>query len=124
MIERNAQMGYYLFAILDNVCCTLVLFAVGIFIIGICTGIAYSEKGDEQAASKAVIKSVIIALGIIFINTFIPNQKQMAFIISAPYIFENQDLKNASQNTSEIIKMGTEYLKDVLSEKTDKTKEK
>lgn len=117
-------MRYYLFAILDNIICALVWGAVGIFIIGICKGIAHSERGDEQAASKAVIKSVIIALGIIFINTFIPNQKQMAFIISAPYIFENQDLKDASQNTSEIIKMGTEYLKDVLSEKTDKAKEK
>lgn len=113
-------MGYYLFAILDNICCTLVLAAAGVFIIGICKGFAYSEKGDEQAASKVVTKSIIIALGIIFINTLIPNQKQMAFIISAPYIFENQDLKDASQNTSEIIKMGTEYLKDVLSEKTDK----
>lgn len=117
-------MGYYLFAILDNVCFTLVLTAVCIFIIGLCKGFAYSDNGDEQAASRAVIKSIIIALSIIFINTFIPNQKQMAFIISAPYIFENQDLKDASQNTSEIIKMGTEYLKDVLSEKTDKTKEK
>lgn len=117
-------MGYYLFAILDNVCCTLVLAAVGVFLIGMCAGIAHSERGDEQAASKVVTKSIIIALGIIFINTFIPNQKQMAFIISVPYIFENQDLKDASQNTLEIIKMGTEYLKDVLSEKTDKAKEK
>ena len=117
-------MGYYLFAILNNVCRTLILAALGVFIIGICKGFAHSERGDEQAASKAVTKSIIIALGIIFINTLIPNQKQMAFIISAPYIFENQDLKDASQNTSEIIKMGTEYLKDVLSEKTDKVKEK
>ena len=117
-------MGYYLFAILDNISCALVFAAIGIFIIGICTGIAHSERRDEQAASKAITKSIIIALVLVFINTFIPNQKQMAFIISAPYIFENQDLKDASQNTSEIIKMGTEYLKDVLSEKTDKAKEK
>ena len=48
------------------------------------------------------------------LGTFIPSQKQMAFIIAAPYIVENQELRDATKNTAEIIKLGSEYLKDVL----------
>lgn len=44
----------------------------------------------------------------------------LAFIIAAPYIMENQQLQDASKNSVEIIKLGTEYLKQTLSNKIER----
>lgn len=73
---------------------------------------SYISKG------KGFLKWWIVVL---MIMTFIPSQKQLAFIIAAPYIIENEDLQQAGKNTGEIIKLGTEYLKDILDEKRTQT---
>lgn len=128
-------MEYYLFAIINNIrgtlnACAWFTGAVG-FIFLIISFVAngslngYSSEEDRAFAQyvKILCKRFItvFAISATFV-TFIPSQKQLAFIIAAPYIVENEDLQQASKNTAEIVKLGTEYLKEILNDSngTDK----
>lgn len=113
-------MGYYLFAILPNINIMLgvaiVVAAIFAFIFFMC-----GAGTDALEETKKFFKPafyVVIVLGLL--QTFIPSQKQLAFIIAAPYIVENQQLQEAGKNSAEIIKLGTEYVKDVLITATTK----
>lgn len=115
---------YYWFAILDNICCTLaILVIVGtimsiiLFFCIVTTENDYDKTGHNNLVKigKWLYPTWIISILLI---TFLPSQKQMAFIIAAPYIIENQELKDAGKNTTDIIKLGTEYLKEALRGKT------
>ena len=123
----ESNMGYYLFAILPNICTTLtILLVTGAFcsIPLIVASVAYYVDDVEDFKIVKNIGKVFypVMVLLIMLNTFIPNQKQLAFIIAAPYIIENEDLQQASKNTAEIVKLGTEYLKEVLNDSkgTDK----
>lgn len=111
-------MGYYLFAILPNVnillTALLIMGAISVFCIFLATAETDYAK-DGWVLSKYILY-VIAVLGLI--HTFLPSQKQLAFIIAAPYIVENQQLQEAGKNSAEIIKLGTEYVKDVLTTAT------
>lgn len=115
-------MKYYLFAMLPNIKTLLgviiaVLFAFAI--LGIIIKAQNESMEFEENKTKLDFGPVklLFSLGCIFslIMTFIPNQKQLAFIIAAPYILENQQLQEAGKNSAEIIRLGTEYLKQSLS---------
>lgn len=113
-------MGYYLFAILPNINSLFtVLLIVGAILI-LCAFIATADKSIAEEGLKFAkfILCIEVVLGLI--HTFIPSQKQLAFIIAAPYIVENQQLQEAGKNSAEIIKLGTEYVKDVLTTATAK----
>lgn len=115
-------MKYYLFAMLPNIKTLLEVIIVVLFVLVI-LGIAataqnentLTEENNEESDFRSI--KLLFGLGCIFslIMTFIPNQKQLAFIIAAPYIVENQQLQEAGKNSAEIIKLGTEYLKQSLS---------
>jgi hypothetical protein len=118
-------MGYYLFAIWGNINCLLKLFTLclgSMAFVGLLGSIitcAYPD--DEHKFFTKLLKKVtpyFIAMATFF--AFLPSQKQLAFIIAAPYIVENQQLQEASKNSAEIIKLGTEYVKDVLTTATTK----
>ena len=116
-------MGYYLFAILPNICNTiavllgilmlpLILLTIGYVILT-----ALDKDDDYYKLTRSVAKWFYPLYAVLLmLNTFIPNQKQLAFIIAAPYIIENEDLQQAGKNTTEIIKLGTEYLKEILND--------
>lgn len=113
-------MSYYLFAILPNInillTVLLIMGAIAIF----CAFVATAETDyakDGWILSKYIL-CIMTVLGLI--HTFLPSQKQLAFIIAAPYIVENQQLQEAGKNSAEIIKLGTEYVKDVLTTVTTK----
>ena len=115
-------MKYYLFAILPNIKTLLEVIIAILFVFAIFGFIAtaedenmLTEENDKESDFRAIKLS--FALGCIFslIITFIPNQKQLAFIMAAPYIVENQQLQEAGKNSAEIIRLGTEYLKQSLS---------
>ena len=120
-------MGYYLFAILPNICTTLTILTTICILccVPVVVGtVAYHVDGIDdfkffKRLGKFLYPAVII---LILLKTFIPSQKQLAFIIAAPYIIENEDLQQAGKNTTEIIKLGTEYLKEILNDSngTDK----
>lgn len=114
-------MGYYLFAILPNICNTIavLLFTLTVPLILLTVGyVLISDAGvddDFYKLTRSVAKWFYpLYVAILMLNIFIPSQKQLAFIIAAPYIIENEDLQQAGKNTTEIIKLGTEYLKGVI----------
>ena len=115
-------MKYYLFAMLPNIKTLLGVIIAVLFVLVILSIIITTQNEEmEFEENKTKIDfgpiKLLFALGCIFslIITFIPNQKQLAFIMAAPYIVENQQLQEAGKNSAEIIKLGTEYLKQSLS---------
>lgn len=114
---------YYLFAIWENIKDTLCVFEILLGLITVVGFIgslitcSYANDDDHKFFTKLLKKSLPYFISISLINVFIPTQKQLAFTIAAPYIIENQDLKDIGKNSTEIIKLGTEYVKDVLKEK-------
>lgn len=118
-------MGYYLFAILPNI---NVLLTVLICMGAIAMLVAFVATADTDYAKDGFsfarfVLYIEVALGLV--HTLLPSQKQMAFIIAAPYIVENQQLQEAGKNSAEIIKLGTDYLKEIVNEKVvDKTETK
>lgn len=118
-------MGYYLFAILPNINLTIAIlltvasFLMAFWMIWFCITLEYDDdlhKNIIKIGKGFIPFYVVLAL----LQTFIPSQKQLAFIIAAPYIVENQQLQEAGKNSAEIIKLGTEYVKDVLTTATTK----
>lgn len=111
-------MGYYLFAILPNINTLLTVLLIAGAILIVCAFIATADKSIAESGLMFAkfILCIEVVLGLI--HTFIPSQKQLAFIIAAPYIVENQQLQEAGKNSAEIIKLGTEYVKDILTTAT------
>lgn len=117
-------MKYYLFAILGNISCLLgLIVGLGLIFSVLCFIGTILHKSDEEDPFGIVMSKIskrwfTFYVIIILLAVFIPSQKQMAFIISAPYILENKELQDAGKNTAEIVKLGTEYIKNILEEKT------
>lgn len=115
---------YYWFAIWENINCLLcsavilLSIAFGVGIVGAFITMDYPDNAHKTFIK--VFKSVAPYLVVLsLLTTFFPSQKQLAFIIAAPYLLENQDIKDAGKNSAEIIKLGTEYVKDILKEKVN-----
>lgn len=117
-------MGYYLFAILPNINLSIVIlliissFIIVFWFIGFCITLDDYDEDLHKKITKIGKYLVPFYCILIMLQTFVPSQKQMAFIIAAPYIVENQQLQEAGKNSAEIIKLGTEYVKDVLTTAT------
>lgn len=117
-------MGYYLFAILPNINAGITflfgIFTLLVLVLSIALTIFIEDSDcDNYKFLIKLAKWLYPVYACIFLLTvFIPSQKQMAFIIAAPYIVENQQLQEAGKNSAEIIKLGTEYVKDVLTTAT------
>lgn len=113
-------MMYYLFAILDNINMTLLLLCIILCFLSLaCVLLGIDNNEDNfKEKGKAFFKWWIAVL---MLMTFIPSQRQLAFVIAAPYIIENENIQDAGDNLTEIIKEGTSYLKDVLHEKRTQT---
>lgn len=110
-------MGYYLFAILPNINILLTV----LLILGATLVLVAFIAAAETDYGWVIIKYILCVTTVVgLLHTFIPSQKQLAFIIAAPYIIENQQLQEAGKNSAEIIKLGTEYVKDVLTTATTK----
>lgn len=116
-------MGYYLFAILPNICSTIVILLgiltlpLIILTVGYVLFTDMDKDDDFYKLSRSVAKWFYpLYFALMMLNMLIPSQRQLAFIIAAPYIVENEDLQQAGKNTTEIIKLGTEYLKEILND--------
>lgn len=120
-------MGYYLFAILPNICTTLNMLLITGVVCSIFLTVALLAYYIDNIEDFKIFKSIgkvfypVLVL-LVLLNIFVPSQKQLAFIIAAPYIVENENLQQAGKNTAEIVKLGTEYLKEILNDSngTDK----
>lgn len=56
------------------------------------------------------------------IGTLIPSTKQAAFIYIMPHIIANGDVKDSIKALPELAKLGTEYLKTMLKDKIEESK--
>ena len=56
------------------------------------------------------------------VGTLIPSTKQAAFIYIAPQIIANGDVKDSIKDIPELAKLGTEYLKTMLKDKIEESK--
>ena len=77
-----------------------------------------AEVRDE--CIKALYADLSLKVGIIsmFLAVFVPTTKQAALIYIAPKVINNEVI----ENVPEITKLGTEYLKELLKEKTNDIK--
>lgn len=58
-----------------------------------------------------------MALTCLLLSTFIPSSRQAAFIYMAPKILEDDNFRETFKNFPEIVRLGTEYLKQTLEVK-------
>jgi hypothetical protein len=121
-------MGYYLFAILPNINTALLIVQTIAVVAAIPLTIAVIGYWMDAIDDFEIFEKIRrwfypFLICITLLNTFIPSQRQLAFIIAAPYIIENEDLQQAGKNTTEIIKLGTEYLKEILNDSNGTDKE-
>lgn len=90
------------------------------------SGIVYvitSTECDTEVRNeciKELYADLSLKVGIIcmFLAIFVPTTKQAALIYIAPKVVNNEVIENAP----EITKLGTEYLKELLKEKTNDIK--
>lgn len=131
-------LGVYLLTKLDNFRCffdKMSVFMMAIFIsLSIFTAL-YSVFISENDYHKTYIEAfkevckvtrlhiiLISMITLTFITALIPTTKQAAFIWVAPQIIENGAVKDTVKNIPELTKLGTEYLKELLKEKTNDIK--
>lgn len=105
-------MMYYFFAMINDfkifslTIAGLLAFAGGIGLLA-----HYVEDADTVKPCKRFLK---IALFLYFLCVAMPNQKQLAFIVAAPAIVNNEDVQGVVKDIPAIMKLGTEYLKETL----------
>ena len=131
-------LGMYLLTKLDNFRCFFDKMSGFMLIVFILLGIftviysAFRAEDDYHRTYIEVFKEVynvtrlhivfITMIVLTFIATLIPTTKQAAFIWVAPQIIENGAVKDTVKNIPELTKLGTEYLKELLKEKTNDIK--
>ena len=71
----------------------------------------YIDDADTVKPCKRFLK---IALFLYFLCAATPSQKQLAFIVAAPAIVNNEDVQGVVKDIPAIMKLGTEYLKEAL----------
>lgn len=117
-------MFYYLFVMLDSI---IGLFAFLMTISAIALFITFeimaSGNISDEKGTKIGRISLFSFITFLLLTIFTPNQKQLAFIITAPAIIENKDLQEVVKNTPEIMRLGTEYLKEILSKSSESLNE-
>lgn len=117
-------LGMYLMLLLDgfNTATSIVATACLIW-AGIVYVITSTENCDTEVRNeciKELYADLSLKIGIIsmLLAVFVPTTKQAALIYIAPKIVNNEVI----ENVPEITKLGTEYLKELLKEKTNDIK--
>lgn len=77
-------------------------------------GYLTDEQKQEQKKLSWMWK---VALTCLLLSTFIPSSRQAAFIYMAPKILEDDNFRETFKNFPEIVRLGTEYLKQTLEVK-------
>lgn len=111
-------MAYYFFATLDNWKTLLAFIAVFTVFISFVTFVSWMEGHyyDDKKVRRVLKAGPIICCIAALLLAMIPSQKQLAFILVAPKIIENQDIQNGLQNSTEVFNLGTQYLKETLKQ--------
>lgn len=125
------MLGFYLLTKLsDIVIACIITGVVSIFGCIVSTVAYYSDisTNDTKEEKEQILKHYHVK-GLYFVciiawslATLLPTTKQAAFIWVAPQIVENGAVKDTVKNIPELSKLATEYLKELLKEKIDDTK--
>lgn len=122
-------LGFYILTMLDvwtetlffTSICGFILTSIGF--IPMCIS-SIAEGVSDEEYNSVLKRFKIKGLYTLFISLFIismllPTTKQAAFIWIAPQIVENGAVKDTVKNIPELTKLGTDYLKKLLKEKTN-----
>lgn len=119
-----SYLGMYLLLLLDGFNTTTTIVATACLIwAGIIYVITSTENCDVEVRKeciKELYADLSLKVGVIsmLLAVFVPTTKQAALIYITPKIVNNEVI----ENVPEITKLGTEYLKELLKEKTDDIK--
>ena len=119
-----SYLGIYLILLLDGFnTATCIISTFCLIWAGIVYVITSTESCDAEVRSeciKELYADLSLKVGIIsmFLAVFVPTTKQAALIYIAPKVVHNEVI----ENVPEITKLGTEYLKELLKEKTNDIK--
>ena len=123
----------YLLTQLDSLKSVLLFFSIistivtGILLL-VCAMAASDCYGDFKEAFQGYTKTFKLKLCIVlffvfcFAEALLPSTKQAAFIYIAPKIIANGDVKDSIKTVPELTKLGTEYLKTMLKDKIEESK--
>lgn len=122
-------LGYYLFVKLDTLCMFFTAISIiSIILIGVTFFVSlllYGLEADRSVFNfiKKYKNNILSYLFIIFsLAILTPTSKQAAFIVIAPEIVENGEVRDTFKNIPELTKLGTEYLKEILKDKVNEKK--
>lgn len=104
-------MLYYFFAMVNNFKCFFITVSVVLTIVYGVKALFHTMEGEEDKLSKTPF---MICILLFFLASALPNQKQLAFIVAAPAIVNNEDVQGVVKDIPAIMKLGTEYLKETL----------
>lgn len=85
----------------------------------------YGERFEHWKKYIRILRVNVLfnaSIALMVFAQLIPTTKQAAFIWVAPQIIENGAVKDTVKNIPELTKLGTEYLKELLKEKTNDIK--
>jgi hypothetical protein len=125
------MLGFYLLTKLSDIVLGCIITGiVSIFAVILATVAYYSDisTNDTKEEKEEILKHYHVK-GLYFVciiawslAILLPTTKQAAFIWVAPQIVENGAVKDTVKNIPELSKLATEYLKELLKEKIDDTK--
>lgn len=133
---KEIDMEYfmmYLLTQLNSFKMTLLFFSIisAVVICGIiimCSLVAsdycgyYKETFQEYAKMWRLKLFIVLFCVFCSAETLLPSTKQAAFIYIAPQIIANGDVKDSIKAIPELAKLGTDYLKTMLKDKIEESK--
>ena len=114
------KMSLLIFSILSALAILIILF--------VCALVALDCYENFKEAFQEYTKVCRLKLFIVLFSVFcsaealLPSTKQAAFIYIAPQIIANGDVKDSIKAIPELAKLGTEYLKTMLKDKIEESK--
>ena len=123
-----SYLEMYMFLMLDSVCGLSI--AAGVILLMyfmFCYGIIHQELDNKEDRTNQLKELKVFPVGVIglllfIIGVFCPNTKQAALIYITPQIVNNEAMSDTVKNIPELTKLGTDYLKELLKEKTNDIK--
>lgn len=110
------------FTILASVMATFCLVWALLVFFGCMIQDADSDIIAEVIGKLYADKALIIGTISLLLALFVPNTKQAALIYITPQIVNNEAVSDTVKNMPELTKLGTDYLKELLKEKTNDIK--
>lgn len=123
-----SYLEMYILLMLDSVCGLSIAAGVllmSYFLFGF--GIINTELDNKEDRTNRLKELKVFPVGVaglllFIIGIFCPNTKQAALIYITPQIVNNEAVSDTVKNMPELTKLGTDYLKELLKEKTDDIK--